>query len=81
MNKIGNLFSKWFRHAQRVFHMLVGLAFLFLATAGAFVSLSEWRLYRQSSSVGLVRFCLLATFTVVLIVFCLYSFAKARSVR
>ncbi len=81
MTKLLNLISKWFRHAQRIFHMLVGIVFLLLAAAGAFVSFTEWRLYRQSSSVGLLRFSLLATFTVVLIVFCLYSFAKARSIR
>jgi hypothetical protein len=31
--------------------------------------------------VGLVRFGLLAGFTVLLFIFCLYSFVKARSVR
>jgi hypothetical protein len=61
--------------------MLVGLAFLILAVAGASVSFSEWQYYLKSPSVGLVRFVLVAGFTVLLIIFCLYSFAKARSVR
>ena len=61
--------------------MLVGLAFLFLAVAGAAVSFSEWEYYRKAPSVGLVRFSLVAAFTVILIIFCLYSFVKARSVR
>jgi hypothetical protein len=61
--------------------MLVGLAFLFLALAGAAVSFSEWQYYTQAPAVGLARFYLVVGFTVLLVIFCLYSFAKARSVR
>jgi membrane protein implicated in regulation of membrane protease activity len=61
--------------------MLVGLAFLVLAVAGASVAFSEWQYYIKSPSVGLVRFVLLASFTVLLVIFSLYSFAKARSIR
>jgi hypothetical protein len=61
--------------------MLVALAFLMLAVAGASVSFWEWEYYLKSPSVGLVRFVLFASFTVLLIIFCLYSFAKARSIR
>jgi len=81
LSKLRNLLCQWFRQAQRVFHMLVGLAFLVLTLAGASVSFAEWRYYRQAPAVGLVRFGLLAGFTVLLFIFCLYSFAKARSVR
>jgi hypothetical protein len=61
--------------------MLVAVAFLMLAVAGASVSFWEWQYYLKSPSVGLVRFVLFASFTVLLIIFCLYSFAKARSIR
>jgi hypothetical protein len=61
--------------------MLVGIAFLLLAVAGAAVSLSEWQSYGQAPSVGLVRFSAVAGFTVLLIVLGLFSFAKARSIR
>ena len=61
--------------------MLVGVAFMFLAVAGAEVSLAEWKFYKQEPASGLVRFYLVAGFTVLLILFSLYSFAKARSVR
>ena len=81
MSNLGHLFSHWFRNAQRVFHMLVGLAFLIFAVAGASVSFWEWQYYVKSPSVGLVRFVLFASFTVLLIIFGLYSFAKARSIR
>ena len=81
MSKLGYLFSQSFRHAQRLFHMLVGLAFLILAVAGASVSFSEWQYYLKSPSVGLVHFVLYASFTVLLVIFCLYSFLKARSIR
>ena len=81
MSNLGYLFSHFFRNAQRLFHMLVGLAFLMLAVAGASVSFWEWQYYLKSPSVGLVRFVLFASFTVLLIIFCLYSFLKARSIR
>ena len=81
MSKLGYLFTQCFRNAQRLFHMLVGLAFLALAVAGASVSFSEWQYYLKSPAVGLVRFVLVASFTGLLIIFCLYSFAKARSIR
>ncbi|MGA2611340.1 MAG: hypothetical protein ABSH01_28160 [Terriglobia bacterium] len=81
MSKLGNLISQSLRNVQRLFHMLVGLAFLVLAVAGAAASFSEWQYYLRSPSVGLVRFILFASFTMLLIVFCLYSFAKARSIR
>jgi hypothetical protein len=73
--------SPFFRRVQRLFHILVGLAFLVLAVAGAAVSFSEWQYYLRSPSVGLVRVILFASFTVLLTIFCLYSFAKARSVQ
>jgi len=81
LSKLGYLFTQCFRNAQRLFHMLVGLAFLALAVAGASVSFSEWQYYLKSPAVGLVRFVLVASFTGLLIIFCLYSFAKARSIR
>ena len=81
MSKLGYLFSQCFRNAKRLFHMLVGLAFLVLAVAGAAASFSEWQFYLRSPSVGLVRFILFASFTVLLIIFCLYSFLRARSIR
>jgi uncharacterized membrane protein len=81
LSKLKYLFLRFLRNTQRLFHMLVGLAFLVLAVAGAFVSFSEWQYYLKSPSVGLVRFVLVASFTVLLLIFCLYSFAKARSVR
>jgi uncharacterized membrane protein len=81
MGKIGYLICRCFRQVQRLFHFLVGLAFFCLAAAGAAVSFAEWRYYRLAPSVGLSRFGLLASFTVLLIILCLYSFAKARSVR
>jgi hypothetical protein len=52
-----------------------------LAVAGAAVCFSEWRFHLRDPSVGLIRFSMVAVFTVILIIFGLYSFAKARSVR
>jgi len=80
-SRLGDLLRASLRYARRLFHLLVGLAFLFLAFAGASVSFTEWRYYRTTPSVGLLRFGLLAGFTVLLLIFCLYSLAKARSVR
>lgn len=81
MGRLSDLFQRWFRQAERAFHILVGWVFLFLALAGAAVSLEEWRYYSKAPSVGLLRFGLLAGFTVLLIIFGLYSFSKARGVR
>jgi hypothetical protein len=79
--RLGKLLQALFLNLRRLFHLLVGLAFLFLALAGAGVSFSEWRYYEATPSVGLLRFGLLAGFTVLLLIFCLYSLAKARNVR
>ena len=54
---------------------------MMLAGAGAIVSLAEWQRYVRSPAEGLVHFVLYASFTVLLIIFCLYSFAKARNIR
>ncbi len=81
MNSLANLLGRCFRHAQRMFHMLVGLAFLVLTLAGVSVSLKLWNDYRSTPEQGLVSFELVSGFTVLLFILCLYSFAKARSVR
>ncbi len=81
LSKLVELIGRWYRQARRLFHLLVGLAFLLLAVAGGIVSLSAWRFYRQVPDTGLVRFGMFAGFTVLLIIFGLYSFTKARSVR
>ena len=77
----GFLMARLYRQGQRLFHLLVGLAFLGLAVAGGLVTASEWRFYREAPSIGLARFTMLAAFTVFLIILGLYSVLKARSVR
>ncbi len=81
MSNLGSLLTRWFRQARRMFHMLVGLAFLVLTLASAWVSIELWGDYRSAPEQGLVRFEMVAGFTVLLFILCLYSFAKARSVR
>ena len=81
MSRLGSLFRQLFRNAQRLFHLMVGLTFLILAVAGATVAFAEWQNYLKSPSVGLVSFVLYSSFTVFLVILCLYSFVKARNVR
>lgn len=81
LRRLGKLLWQWLRHAQQLFHFLIGLTFLFLALGGVSVSILEWRYYQQSPAGGVLRLTLVASFTVLLIVFGLYSFLKARSVR
>jgi len=81
MSKLVQLLKQLFRNAQRLFQVLVGLAFMVFAGAGASVSFEEWQHYAKSPSAGCVHFVLYTSFTVLLIVFSLYSFAKARSIR
>ena len=76
----GEIARGW-RQIRRLFHLLVGMAFLAFAAAGATLSLAEWRAYIQSPANGIWRFSLLAGFTLILVIFGLYSFSKARSVR
>jgi len=75
------MLARLFRSAQRTFHVLVAVAFLCLSAAGVEVSFSEWRNYQRAPESGVLTFAMIASFTVILILFCLYSFAKARSVR
>ena len=81
MSRLGDLMKRWLRAAERTFHMLVGIAFLFLTMLGAHVAFNEWLDYQKMPSVGLVRFALLTCFTGLLFLFSLYSFLRARSVR
>jgi hypothetical protein len=81
VGKLADLTRRWIRQARRLFHMLISLAFLFLASAGGFLSFTEWRNYRENPAVGMAHFGFVFGFTILLIVFSLYSFVKARSVR
>ena len=60
LSTLSFLMARWYRQAQRVFHMLVGLVFLGLAVAGVTLTAAEWKFYRQAPSVGLTQFALLA---------------------
>jgi hypothetical protein len=73
--------KRWIRQVKRMFHMLVGLVFFGLALAGAWLSFVAWKDYLAAPSQGLWRFGLEAGFSAFLLVLCLYSFLKARSVR
>lgn len=81
LGKLDELMRRWLRQAQRLLHMLVGMAFLVLAMAGAVLSFSEWDLYREHQSQGLMHFGFFLGFTIFLVILSLYSFVKARSVR
>jgi len=69
------------RQARRLFHFLVGVAFLGLAGSCVMVSLEEWKHYLVNPSASLWWFGALTAFAVLLILLALYSFLKARSVR
>ena len=69
------------RQTRRLFHALVGLTFLVFAAIGASLSYSEWRTYAQNPSSGMWRFGTIAGFSLLLVIFGLYSFLRARSVR
>lgn len=78
---IGQIARRGVRQAQRLFHMLVALAFLGLAAVGGEVSFSEWRFYEKNPASGPTRLALFAGFTVILVLFGLHSILKARSVK
>jgi len=81
LSRLGGLIQYWFLNAKRLFHMLVGLAFMALTLAGASLTYSEWEGYRKTPEEGLVHFTMFGGFTVFLAILCLYSFVKARNVR
>lgn len=82
MSKLGDLFTRWSRHALRMFHFSIGVVFLLLAFGGAGVALREWNYYQRApATVGPARFWILTAFTALLVLMGLYSFLKARSVR
>jgi len=59
----------------------VGIAFLLLAALGATESFAEWQAYAERPANGMWRFDVVTGFTVLLVIFGLFSFLKARSVR
>jgi hypothetical protein len=81
MSWLGRGFRYGWRQTRRLFHVLVGLAFLILAGIGASLAFSEWQAYAQNPSNGMWRFGAIAGFSLLLVIFGLYSFLKARSVR
>ncbi len=81
MSRIGSLLNQWFLHAKRTFHLLIALAFMFLTLLVAFEAYAAWGEYRTSPGQGLVYVYMYGGFAIFLAILCLFSFAKARSVR
>jgi ABC-type uncharacterized transport system permease subunit len=81
VSRIGSHLKFTWRQVQRLFHFVIGLAFLGLAGACVMVSLEEWKHYLETPSAGLGWFSALAAFALLLLLLALYSFLKARSVR
>jgi hypothetical protein len=78
---LSRLLHHGWRRTKRLFHLLVGIAFLFLAAAGASQSYAEWHAYTATPAHGMWRFEVVTGFTVLLLIFGIYSFLKARSVH
>ncbi|HET7213883.1 MAG TPA: hypothetical protein VFL79_09855 [Terriglobia bacterium] len=74
---LGRLFCRM----RQLFHLLIAVVFLFLTVAGISVSIKLWQDYQKLPSQGIWGFSMVSSFTVLLLIFCLYSFVKARSVR
>jgi TRAP-type C4-dicarboxylate transport system permease small subunit len=70
-----------FCRARQLFHLLIAVVFLFFTMAGISVSMKLWQDYQKIPTQGIWGFSMVASFTVLLLIFCLYSFVKARSVR
>lgn len=81
MDKIVERFRRVIRQAQRVFHLAIALVFLFLAVSGVVVALELWQEHRHKGNGGVAEIAIVAGFAALLMIFALYSFAKARSVR
>jgi hypothetical protein len=81
LSALGELVNRWILNFKRLFHLLIALAFLFLTAMGASVTYSEWAGYRKMPEEGIAHLAIFSAFTVFLAILCLYSFAKAKSVR
>lgn len=81
MSKLKDISEYLMRQARRLLDLLIGLAFLVLGLAGGMLSYQEYRAYQRTPAEGLVKFWVVAAFTLLLFILGLYSFAKARSVR
>ena len=81
MSRLGSLLHHWLVSAKRLFHLLIALAFMVLTLAVASQALAAWEEYRKTPDVGSLYFKLYGGLTILLAILCLYSFAKARSVR
>jgi len=81
LSRLGSLLHNLLLNTQRLFHLLIALAFLGLSLAGASVTYSEWEGHKKYPGQGLIHFWLFGGFTIFLVILCLYSFAKARNVR
>jgi uncharacterized BrkB/YihY/UPF0761 family membrane protein len=77
----GTMLGRLFRRTKQLFHLLIGITFLFLTVAGVSVSIELWKDYQDMPDKGPWAFSMVAGFTVLLLVFGLYSFLRARSVR
>jgi hypothetical protein len=78
---LGAMFRYGWRQTRRLFPVLVGLTFLIFAAVGGSLAFSEWRVYAQNPSNGMWRLGTIAGFSLLLVIFGLFSFLKARSVR
>jgi len=81
LGQIGRLLNSWFLNAKRLFHLLIALAFMFLTLLVGFQAYVEWGEYRNAPGQGLVYVYMYGGFAIFLAILCLFSFAKARSVR
>jgi hypothetical protein len=81
LSRLGRFFENWFLHLRRLFHLLIGLAFMGLTVAGGLETFREWTKYQETPEMGLLYFKLYAGFTVFLAILSLYSLVKARNVR
>jgi len=77
----GILIGRLFRRGKQLFHTLIGVAFLFLTVAGVSVSIELWKDYQNVPGKDPWALSMVASFTVLLLIFGLYSFLRARSVR
>jgi uncharacterized membrane protein len=83
-SKPKSFLGRVFRRVEQLFHILVGVVFLFLTMGMVTVSMKLWQEYQKTPGQGPLNLAMVITsiaFTFLLFIFCLYTFVKARSVR
>jgi uncharacterized membrane protein YraQ (UPF0718 family) len=83
LSGLGQLLNRWMVNLKRLFHLLIALIFMGLTLLGVSQTYVAWQEFKRAPDVQInhIIVWVYGVFTVSLAALCLYTFAKAKSVR